>query len=68
MFFACGFGRRIWREVMKICHIENPPTMWEDILQWGIKEWKDKELKAVLCKLYMLGCNSSSFVETEKLT
>jgi len=52
MFFACGFGRRIWREVMKICHIENPPTMWEDIL----------------CKLYMLGCNSSSFVETEKLT
>lgn len=37
---------------MKKCQIDGPPTAREDILKRGIKEWKGRKMKAVLCKLW----------------
>jgi hypothetical protein len=24
LIFKCGFSKRIWKELMKLCHVENP--------------------------------------------
>jgi glucan biosynthesis protein len=34
LFLACGFGERIWREVMNKCLIDDSPTAREDVLKW----------------------------------
>jgi hypothetical protein len=40
-----------WREIMKKCLVLDPPMVWEEIMCWGVKEWRNKSLKANVCKL-----------------
>jgi hypothetical protein len=48
---GCGYSQRIWQPVMKKCIQDNIPIEWEDIKSKGMKEWRGKNLKAVICKL-----------------
>jgi hypothetical protein len=48
---GCGYSQRIWQPVMKKCIQDNIPIEWEDIKSKGVKEWRGKNLKAVICKL-----------------
>jgi hypothetical protein len=34
LFFKCGFSKRIWKKLMKLCHVENPFEDWDDIRAW----------------------------------
>ena len=36
---------------MEKCSILDPPTRWEDIIDWGINHWGKKTLSASLYKL-----------------
>lgn len=51
MFFQCGFSKRIWREVLGKCLVKDPYTDWEEIMSWGLKELKGRNMKATLCRL-----------------
>ena len=48
LFFECSFSSRIWKFCMLRCIVEQPPTIWDDILQLGCKSWGKKSL---LCHL-----------------
>lgn len=51
LFFACSFSRRIWRSLMSICLIQNPPVDWEDVVRWLVDDLQGKSLKATACRL-----------------
>jgi hypothetical protein len=51
LFFECGYGCRLWRELFKKSPCSNPPIHWPDIMSLGGKEWKNKSFKSVICKL-----------------
>ena len=51
LFFSCPFTDRIWAHIMRLCLIFNPVTSWNEIVDWGLKNWKAKSLRAVLFKL-----------------
>jgi hypothetical protein len=36
---------------MSICNVLNPPTCWEDVVSFGLEEWRWKTLNAYLCRL-----------------
>jgi hypothetical protein len=46
LFFACGYSSRIWKQVMILCSVFNPPTCLEDVVSLGLEEWKGKTMKA----------------------
>lgn len=50
LFFQCGFSKRIWQAILKICLVDEVHTCWDDVLRWGLKSWK-KSLKPNLCRL-----------------
>jgi len=51
LFFHCSFYRRIWRNLMSLCLIQNPCVEWNDTVNGSIR-WK-----AVVCR-----CLSVNFV------
>jgi len=51
LFFICSFSRRVWRVVMAVCLIENPPICWDEVLQWGLAVFHGKTIKAYLGRL-----------------
>jgi hypothetical protein len=32
LFFHCSYSMRIWKDIMNICDMKNPPTSWEDVI------------------------------------
>lgn len=50
-YFDCGFSKRLWREVMKKCSLSSIPIGWDEVLRKGMRDWRGKSLKAVICKL-----------------
>lgn len=50
LFFGCGFSKRIWREVVRKCLVNDPRTDWEEVQEWGVKGLKQESLKGILCK------------------
>jgi hypothetical protein len=53
LFFECIFSYRIWKFCMHRCREDNPPVIWEDILQLGCSKWRNKSLKGLLCCLVL---------------
>ena len=51
LFFECSFSSRIWKFCMLRCRIEQPPIIWDDIVQLGCKSWGKKSLLFILCRL-----------------
>jgi hypothetical protein len=49
IFFQCGFSKRIWKEILSKFLVEDPCIAWEDIIDWGIRDLKERRLKATLC-------------------
>lgn len=49
-FFYCSFSRRPWRGVMLRYFQNSVPIGRDEILCKGLKDWKGKGLKAVVCK------------------
>jgi len=37
--------------VLSMCLINDPPTDWDDVIERGVKNWKGKDLKAVMARL-----------------
>jgi hypothetical protein len=36
LFFSCGFSGKIWKNVMGLCGVLNPPTCWDDVVSLGL--------------------------------
>jgi hypothetical protein len=36
LFFQCWFGKRIWKEILSKCLVEDPFTDWEDVILWDV--------------------------------
>ena len=36
---------------MKLCLVSNAQFVWEDLIAWGARELKGKELRVIACKL-----------------
>jgi hypothetical protein len=53
LFFECSFSYRIWRFCMARCRVDNPPIIWDDIIQLGCSKWGSKTLKSLLCCLVL---------------
>jgi hypothetical protein len=53
LFFECSFWNRVWLGNLKKCLSESPPYEWDAIVESGVKDWKDKGLKVVLCQLVL---------------
>jgi hypothetical protein len=51
LFFECSFSYRIWKFFMHRCGMEDPSLIWKEVLQLGIKNWGNKALKGLLCRL-----------------
>jgi hypothetical protein len=51
LFFLCGLGKRIWKEIMGLCFVESILHNWAEILICGKKNLLEESLTAVLCKL-----------------
>lgn len=66
LFFKCGFSKRISMEVLKKCLVEDPNTVWEEVMEWGVTELKGKKCQDNLCKL-ALGGGSISHIEAKAL-
>ena len=49
--FECPFTRRIWDDMMKLCLVSNAPFVWENLITWGARELKGKELRVIGYKL-----------------
>jgi len=65
LFFGCGYRKRIWQAIMKKHNRDNIPIEWEDILSKGVKEWRGKSLKAIICR-FGLGLSDIPCIEAEK--
>lgn len=50
LFFQCGFSRRIWKELLHLCLVDEVHTDWEDILQWSLQKLKSSTMKADFCR------------------
>ncbi|XP_059454949.1 uncharacterized protein LOC132185153 [Corylus avellana] len=50
LFFLCSFSRRIRKELLHLCLVDNEYVDWEDILKWGLLELMRITMKAVLCR------------------
>jgi hypothetical protein len=50
LFFHCSFTRRIWRNLMSLCLIQNPCVEWNDIVNWFYK-MEGCSLQVLICKL-----------------
>jgi hypothetical protein len=50
-FFHCGFSRKIWRDALKRCIVNEPITAWDEVTLWGLKALKSKSMRATICKL-----------------
>jgi hypothetical protein len=33
LFFECSFSYRIWKFCMHCCRVDNPPVIWDEIMQ-----------------------------------
>lgn len=53
-FFLCGFISSVWRHVMDLCKVLNPPTNWDDVFYMGLQLWRGKTMKAYLCRMVVL--------------
>jgi hypothetical protein len=51
LFFECSFSYRIWKFFTHRCGMEDPSLIWKEVLQLGIKNWGNKALKGLLCRL-----------------
>ena len=53
---------------MARCRVDNPPIIWEDIIQLGCSNWGSKTLKFLLCclalgsALYHIWCNRNEIL------
>ncbi|XP_059454950.1 uncharacterized protein LOC132185154 [Corylus avellana] len=56
LFFQCSFSRRIWKELLHLCRVDNEYVDWEDILKWGLLELMRITMKAVLCRAKLECC------------
>ena len=53
LFFECSFSYRVWKFCMCCCRVDNPPVIWDEIMQLGISNWGNKALKGLLCRLVL---------------
>lgn len=51
LFFSCGFSFQIWKHVIELCCVLNPPISWNDVVSLGFQKWRSKTTKAYLCRL-----------------
>jgi hypothetical protein len=51
LFFKCGFSKRIWKELMELCDVENPVENWDDIRAWCGTVLRRDCFKSRLCIL-----------------
>jgi hypothetical protein len=51
LFFECSFSYRIWKFLMSQCSVDNPPVIWDEVMQLGISNWGSRTLKSFLCRL-----------------
>jgi hypothetical protein len=42
------FGKKSWDYMV---HVLNPPTCWDDVVSFGLHEWKGKTIKDYICRL-----------------
>jgi hypothetical protein len=40
LFFRCSYSRRIWRDVMRLCEVENPLLLWDEVILEGFEAVK----------------------------
>jgi hypothetical protein len=36
---------------MRCCRVEDPSLIWEEVMQLGIKNWGNKALRGLVCRL-----------------
>ena len=51
LLFECSFSYHIWNFFMHRCGVEDPSLIWEGVMQLGIKNWGNKALKGLVCRL-----------------
>jgi hypothetical protein len=45
LFFLCGLGKRIWKEIMGLCFVESILHNWAEILICGKKNLLEESLQ-----------------------
>jgi hypothetical protein len=53
LFFNCGFSGRLWKTGLAECNVHNHPSDWDSLVPYAIKEWNNKLLKAIMCRLVL---------------
>jgi len=53
LFFKCGFSGRLMKAGMAKCNVHNHPSDWDSLVPYAIKEWNNKLLKAIMCRLVL---------------
>jgi hypothetical protein len=53
LFFNCSFCRRIWRNLMALCLVQQPFTDWDNVVSWSCS-LKGRSLQVLACKLYLV--------------
>jgi hypothetical protein len=53
LFFECSFSYRIWNFCMLRCQVNNFSVSLDEVLKVGIRKWKSKNLKGLLCRLVL---------------
>jgi len=50
LFFHCSFCRRIWRNLMALCLVQQSFTEWDNVVRWSCSH-KGRSLQVLVCKL-----------------
>jgi len=53
IFFHCSFCRRIWRNLMALCLVQQSFTEWDDVVSWSCS-LKGRSLQVLVCKLCLV--------------
>lgn len=54
-FFKCGFNKRIWKEILSTCLVDELHVDWDDNMSWGLWKWRGRTVKTILSKLISWG-------------
>lgn len=48
LFIGCSYTKRIWKDIMSLCDLQDPLVCWDEVVGEGIQHWKKKFLKALI--------------------